>query len=328
MPPKTRHNLLLWFVFIIILQTSLLGFLIAGPSDWRVYIRNVMFSHIYSDKDLSDEVALNKAVASRFVRDTVQDNYLPFLNAKAVQELKNYIEEFRPTDRDLAISIIQHLGNQTQSQICGIDSLGKIVHDTDRGIGCCSDFSKAWIFYALYFGMQVREVSAPNHTTVEYFDRHTKSWFWLDPFNRIEIVNESGQPYNHYQLRRQSLFDYAKFNRLDGAEKTFSPNVYHGYAPSQLALVSWRLGVNFLYIERWDERLRYLGMPKSLRQLILLTIGIQPGWLILTTDAVAFYLKTLQLLIWTILILLITMNSTFVALCARWVWRRRNRLVE
>jgi hypothetical protein len=43
-----------------------------------------------------------------------------------------------------------------------------------------------------------------------------------------------------------------------------------------------------------DNRLRALGLPKSLRQLALLTTGIQPRWLVLTTNALAFYMTLLQ----------------------------------
>jgi len=51
------------------------------------------------------------------------------------------------------------------------------------------------------------------------------------------------------------------------------------------AAISWRRGVNFLEVEAWGTRLRALGLPKSLRQGALLTTGVQPRWLVLTTNA-------------------------------------------
>ena len=317
------RRMLAWCaVVLLLLQAVGAVAVFTGPQEWKVYIRNILFSDFYGDARLRNEAALDAAVARGFDRDARPQDYLPYLEPAAARSLKAFQAAAKPTDRELAHSIIQYLGDSRESKICGIDSLGKVVFDTTRGQGCCSDFSKAWMFYALYLGLQVREVNSLNHTTVEYFDRQARRWVWVDPFNRVEIVDDAGQPFSQYQLRVQTLFDRANFRRLPGSHEDFEPPAYNGYAPAQLAVLSWRKGVNFLQVEAWDARLRTWGLPKSMRQLVLLSLDIQPKWLVLTTDALALYLNALKVLAWGLLALLATLNATLAVLAVR---RRQER---
>jgi hypothetical protein len=316
-----RYGPVLWVALALLLQCAALVTALSGPPDWKVYLRSILFSSLYDDLELTDERALDSALAQDFKRDGNADDYLPYLDARAARTLKDYQATTRPTDRDLALTIVTQLGDPRESQICGIESLNRVVFDTSRGQGCCSDFSKAWIFYALYLGMRVREVSTLNHTTVEYFDRQSGRWAWLDPFNRLEIVDETGRPLNQYELRSQTLFERSNFRRLPGGHEDFQPQAYAGYATAQMAVISWRRGANFLQVEAWDKRLRALYLPKSARQMVLLTTGNQPGWLVLTTSALTAYLKALQVLAWSIVAVLLATNVVLVVLAVRGGWR-------
>jgi hypothetical protein len=79
--------------------------------------------------------------------------------------------------------------------------------------------------------------------------------------------------------------------------------------------------VNFLLVEAWDTRLRALGLPKSLRQGALLTTGIQPRWLVLTTNALAFYMTLLQGLFLAVLGFFVVLDAWLVVRVAVWVRR-------
>jgi hypothetical protein len=94
-----------------------------------------------------------------------------------------------------------------------------------------------------------------------------------------------------------------------------------GYHPSQHAAISLPRVVNFLEVEVWDTRLRALGLPKSLRQLALLTTGIQPRWLVLTTNALAFYMTLLQGLFLAVLGFFAVVDAWLLFRLA--VWARR-----
>ena len=221
--------------------------------------------------------------------------------------------------------IVARLGDPKESQICGVESLGKVVFDTDTGQGCCSDFSKAWLFYANHLGLPAREVNNLGHTTVEYWDAALRKWAWLDPFMRMEMTDADGLPLNQFEIRRMSLVETVRFVRLPGAQAGFEPRAYAGYHPSQYAAISWRRGVNFLEVEAWDTRLRALGLPKSLRQLALLTTGVQPRWLVLTTNALAFYMTLLQGLFLAVLGFFAVVDAWLVFRLAVWAARRRRR---
>jgi hypothetical protein len=152
-------------------------------------------------------------------------------------------------------------------------------------------------FYANYLGLNSREVNTLNHTTVEYLNRATTQW-----------VDDEGTPLSQYKVRKSTLFEALKTQRLITSSSDFDAANYEGYAPSQYAALMWRMGTNFLEVDRWDSRLRSLGLPKSLRQLVLLTAGVQPRFIILTVNSLAAYLRALQLFILGGLVLVMALN--------------------
>lgn len=287
------------FYGVILLLNALVLLLLLGlGNDGKVYMRNILFSQIYTEKDLPAETAIDDKIQSYFKRDQSPADYIHYINQDKLKDLIKTKDDPKADDRDLAVAIIQSLGNMSDGKICGLESLNKIVFDTERGMGCCSDYSKAWMFYAIYLGMNVREVNSLNHTTVEYQDRRTGRWHWIDPFNRVEIVQANSQVMSLFEIRSATLFDQLQYNRVAKGNAEFDVENYEGYAPSQLSVLMWRLGTNFLGIDRWDSRLRKLGLPKSIRQTILLVTGVQPHWMILTTNALAAKFRALQLFLY------------------------------
>ncbi len=294
----SKHFYRHWAVVLVsLLQLVFLALLATTSSDQKVYIRNILFSQFLADASAGPASAVNALLADRFKTDPDPAQYLPYLNPQFARELSALKQDPALGDRGLALAIVARLGDPRESRICGIESLGKVVIDTDSGQGCCSDFSKAWLFYANYLGLKAREVNNLNHTTVEYWDRQRGKWKWLDPFMKMEMTNAQGIPLNHTEIRATSLVEFVRFVRLPSMNANFEPQSYAGYQPSQYAAISWRRGVNFLQVEAWDSRLRSLGLPKSLRQLLMLTAGVQPGWLVLTTNSLAFYLNLLKVLL-------------------------------
>ncbi len=292
--------------------------------DQKVYIRNVIFSQFLADASAGPAYEVDAVLADGFKTDPDPAQYLPYLNPRFARELAALKQDPALGDRDLALAIVARLGDPRESRICGVESLGKVVIDTDSGQGCCSDFSKAWLFYANYLGLKAREVNNLGHTTVEYWDRQRGRWDWLDPFMKMEMTNAQGIPLNQTEIRAVSLVDFVQFVRLPGAHTDFKPQSYGGYHPSQYAAISWRRGVNFLQMEAWDSRLRSLGLPKSLRQLLLLTAGVQPGWLVLTTNSLAFYLNLLKVLLLGLVGFFLAFDAWLAFRLARMIRQRRH----
>ena len=76
-------------------------------------------------------------------------------------------------------------------------------------------------------------------------------------------------------------------------------------------------------MEAWDTRLRALGLPKSLHQGALLTTGVQPRWLVLTTNALAYCMTLLQVMFLAVLGFFAVVDAWLVFRVAVWAARRR-----
>ena len=115
------------------------------------------------------ERTLKELIEAKFKKDVDTQVYENYLHPRSKELLgkSNF-----STDRELALAITQRLG-QADGSIYTLEALGETVFDTRRGNGCCSDYSKYFLFYAIYLGLPAREVSLFIHTTVEYLNRQT-----------------------------------------------------------------------------------------------------------------------------------------------------------
>lgn len=297
------------YIFIVIVLNSMCLFIAVNiKNKHQIYLRNLIFSEIIADSLILNEKQLNTYLDKK-VKTENKENLLPYLDQTAVKELNFLKNQYKGNDSDsfLAISILQYLGENPTGKICGVASLGNVVFDVEKGIGCCSDYSKAWMFYALYLGLKVREVNSLNHTTVEFYDSNLKKWVWLDPFNRAQF-SMNNEMINQYEARKATLFDKVTIINLNKHKQDTDLENYDGYNTSQLSLLLWRNGTNFNEIEKWDTKLRELKIPKPIRQLIVLTTGVSSGWIMLANDALASYLRILKLAVYSIMIIYFLVN--------------------
>jgi hypothetical protein len=253
-----------------------------------------MFSEILPEGQLANVAALNTQAMADFKTDASTQAYANYLHPESRALLKKISIT---NDHELALAITERLGHPDGS-VCGLETLGTTVFDTHSGKGCCSDYSKSWLFYANYFGMTAREVSLFNHTTVEYLNRSTDRWSWLDPFNKIEILDANGQPLSLFEIRNASRFQTLKFRKTSSVSTTFDATSYAGYAPAQMGTILWRKGTNFLEVEAWDRVMQSWGFSKSMRQMVTLVAGVQPHWLMITTHADNYYYRSLRAFLW------------------------------
>ena len=271
----------------------------------QVYVRNLMFSEIISE---TQRVDLNQVIEKGFKRDTDVGRYVEYLHPDG---LKKLTEKSYRSDRDMAWAIVDVIG-RADGSVCGLETLGSTVFETRQGKGCCSDYSKAWMFYANLLGLPAREVSLFNHTTVEYLERATGRWHWLDPFNHTEIVNALGQVLSLLEVRNARYGDGLRIEKNLGSPSAFDANGYVGYSRAQMGVVFFCFCANFLEVEAWDRRMHAWSLPKNIRQLVTLVAGVQPRWLMLTTHADYFYYKLLRSLIWMLLYFWLTLNVVWI----------------
>ncbi len=296
-----------FFTLVLALDVVLVVFLAQLTVDHQVYLRNIVFSSILADHEVASEAELDQRLAEDFRDETAPQDLAKYLDAAKLGRLR--IAAAAQDDDALAVAVTRELGQHADSAICGIESLGRMVQDTARGLGCCSDFSKAWIFYARHLGLKVRETYSMTHTTVEYFERRSGNWHMIDPLNHLQIVDQHGLAQSQFNIRGQDLFSEFEVSMKLPGDPGFDAIHYVGYAQTQYATLMWKKGVNYLQIEYWDSLLRAIWLPKPLRQLVLLASGIQPGWLMLTTNTLAFYLRILQAVLLASAALLLGVNA-------------------
>lgn len=309
-----------WLLALLVLDLVVVAALCRLSNGQQIYLRNLVFSSIYSDREIGNEAGIEQRLAAGFRNGGSPTEYAEYLEVNKLRQLKIVARNSGDDTRALAVALTRMLEHTGDGTICGVESLSNVVHDTALGKGCCSDFSKAWIFYARALDMQVREVHNMTHTMVEYFDRTSRRWQMVDPYNHIQIVDLDNQPLSHFRIRTQNLFVAYRAIALLPGGPDFDVAGYLGYAQTQYASLMWTMGVNYLEIEAWDRQLRKLHLPKQIRQLFLLTIGIHPGWTMLTTNTLAMYLRLLQAIlvggIWLLGLMHLAVLAT--AVLARW----------
>jgi hypothetical protein len=133
-------------VSVVLLDVAVVVALAGLNTDYKVYLRNILFSDIRSDAELPTPEALNLRLSQGFKKEADAASFLPYLNADKARSLAVLRDTPGTSDRALARAIADQLGDLSDGKICGLDSLGKVVFDTEKGLGCCSDYSKAWLF--------------------------------------------------------------------------------------------------------------------------------------------------------------------------------------
>ncbi|WP_108647134.1 hypothetical protein [Polynucleobacter rarus] len=304
----------IYFLIIILLNSITLLLIVNLKNKHQIYLRNLMFSEIIADSTISNENDLNSLITKNFKTEN-KENFIKYMNPKAMDDLSLIKNQYKGNDSDkfLAVSILKYLGDNPSGQICGVPSLGKVVFDVEKGIGCCSDYSKAWIFYAVFFELKVREVNSLNHTTVEFYDGKLKKWVWLDPFNRAQF-SLNNELLNQYEARKTTLFEQLNIINLNEKRLNIDLENYEGYNTSQLSTLLWKKGINFIEVEEWDSRLRNFMLPKPIRQLILIITGVSPGWLMLTNDSLASYLRILKAAIYLLIAIYSLVNLYLISI--------------
>ena len=296
---KVFHHLLA-FCFVNVMAVAALHTL---PTNTKVYIRNLLFSDILSDTDLSSETDVERRLGQAFLENArASATYDSFINTGKLNALSD-IRDKEGTGTNLAVSIASMLGPPPTGNYCGTQAIHRIVENVENGKGCCSDYSKAFIAYAARLGLRSREVYVLSHSTVEYYDAVEKRWIWLDPYFGSQITNEQGKRLSIYQIRAASRFDHLQLLDLPPRNDTIPAfKTFRGYDIRQYGLLIYKKGNNFLDYEELEKKISWLGLPKSAFQFVAFVAGTHPGYIILTTEGIGEYLKDLKNIILTFLL--------------------------
>lgn len=165
------------------------------------------------------------------------------------------------------------------------DDLLNCVSLVAKGFGKCSDYAQCFAATCLENNIMVREVSNMTHTFNEIYLPSLKKWVFVDAqycltahdnagnlLSALDIFNAYA---NHTPLRFSSFAPYHKFR----SEYQSGNGFYHvnGNSDAYKFLVVTN-GINVFQVNKWNQQLNMI--PKPARQFVLLSLGIQPGYIV------------------------------------------------
>lgn len=306
-----RSYLILAFISLINVLTFWLLYSLSGNT--QVYLRNLLFSEIVSDAEASTEDSLNARLRSNFKTNggVPPDSYINETKLASLRHLK----QSGISTNEMAKAISATIGPSPDGTYCGKQPLYALVRGVEDGRGCCSDYSKAFLVYGYHLGIQVREVYVLSHATIEYFNPEQGRWVWFDPYFNTQVTDQSGHLLSLYQIRMASRFQ--ELNLLDHPPNTSTIPAFvgfRGYDTRHYDVLLYKKGNNFFELEQLHRRLRWLHLPKSVLQVSLFAFGVQPGYVMLTTEGMAVYMQALQNVLWGIALLWASINAISIGL--------------
>lgn len=184
--------------------------------------------------------------------------------------------------------IVLHIAKDGHVNDCGVKSDDLIENikwiARGNGNGCCSDYAQAFMAFCHSNGIRVREVSNKNHTFNEVYSFADEKWIWIDPLNCLLAQSQDGnylsslEIFHHYY--KNKTFNYIFFgnkkHKLYGREILPLFEAALGKEAFEALLIT--NGNNIFETNHWNQKFRVF--PKSARQFILISVNIQPGYLL------------------------------------------------
>lgn len=165
------------------------------------------------------------------------------------------------------------------------ENLLNCVSLVSQGFGRCSDYAQSFAATCLENNIMVREVSNMTHTFNEIYLPDKGKWVFIDAQYCLTACDNAGNLLsamdilhafsNHTAFKFSSFAPYQKFQ----AERNEAANFYevNGNSDAYKFLV-FTNGINVFQVNKWNQHLT--KFPKPLRQFLLLSLGIQPGYLV------------------------------------------------
>lgn len=271
-----------YFFFLLFNILSLLG-LYLMPAQLKIDTRFAFFTQFAESNDvfsLKPNEMLEGGVPFIYYKQKYLTDFFS----------QNQIEAFKFADsipfyRRVQKIVLSYSKNGGEG--CGLysDDLIKNIKwlHQDNGHGCCSDHSQVFLAMCLVNRIFPREVHHKSHTFAEYFDPNFGKWIWVDSQYCLMATDDTGnflglnEIYNY--LREKKPVKWVFFGNENHAfyHKVISSEITNYFNPEEFEVLTMTLGNNVFGQDYYNKKLAFL--PKELRQALLLTMGIQPKYL-------------------------------------------------
>lgn len=274
------------FLILFLINFGVLSVgLIFCPLEYKIHIKHFLFSKEIPNGYL---IKLNSLESL--------SNYGFIQEGRVVESFKGNTKfNFRRSMHvlDSANSIISEFPYGMKSIGCGehSDDLKKNIDWVLGKHGCCSDYTQVFIAFALANDIKVREVNNVGHTFLELYDHGVNKWIFFDPQYGLYAVDYKNQFMSAYEIFKayESRVEF-KFKYVSIYERTYKNNFLYSshfknlHGKRAYALLRYTNGNNIFTVNDWNIRLSFLN--RSIRQFLLINLGIEPGYYVLYRNKV------------------------------------------
>lgn len=268
-------------LFIIFNSLVILIFVRFLPPQLKVDIRFALFTHYLNTEDYFDIPFAQIKKAEPYFR-VYKEKYLRKILADhkiipiAFDDSTSYINRAKT----LALIYSKNGGHGCGSYS---DDLIANIKWLSEQHGCCSDHSQVFIAFCLSNNIFARELHHRSHTFNEYFDTQLDKWVWVDTQYCLMAKDSMGNFLSFHEIHK-SFENNEKINwEFFGGEthqlyKQKDYNTITNYFnKEEFSYMAMTLGNNVFEVDYYNKKLSFL--PRELRQLLLLSVGIQPHYL-------------------------------------------------
>lgn len=260
-----------------------LAFVKLLPAQLKVDIRFALFTKIADDlsyfdspyDEINKEKPIFRSYKEKYVRQVLENHKI---------EPIAFDDSISYALRAKAISLSF---SQNGGEGCGqfSDDLIKNIKWLTEKHGCCSDHSQVFIALCLSNNIFAREVHHNSHTFNEFYDKKLQKWIWIDSQYCLMAKDSSSnnylslhEIYNSIKENKAIFWDFfgKEIHRLYG-QKDYAKAISY-YNSDEFNFISMTLGNNVFEVDHYNRKLNFL--PQEVKQLILLTLGIQPSYLV------------------------------------------------
>lgn len=271
-----------YLIFLLFNLLILIGFYLM-PDQLKIDTRFAFFTQITESNEVFS-----------LEPDEMQSAGVPFIcyKQKYLSDFfsQNQIEAFKFADTVPFYKRVQKIVlsySKNGGEGCGLysDDLIKNIRwlHEDNGHGCCSDHSQVFLAMCLVNRIFPREVHHKSHTFAEYFDPNEGKWVWVDSQYCLMARDEAGQLiglngiYRCMQEKKPVKWEFFGNENHAFYHKAISSEITNYFNPEEFDVLTMTLGNNVFAQDYYNKKMAFL--PKEIRQVLLLTFGIQPKYM-------------------------------------------------
>lgn len=292
-----------WTSAFLVSCVLIVGAFATAPRVYLVETRALLFSR-FEPESSTTERGLNDALSAHRVAANSRLNR-NFINPELFVELAAFAKQHEDDGTALAREIARRMSSgRTLGGCADSESLAGKVAGVAQRFGCCSDYTAVFQVYAAALELPVRRVENETHTTSEYFDRRSGNWIWIDPMYRAQMTDVTGHLLSHYQIRKH-LLEYQPVRIVEFLDAPMTAQTFHGlYDRTHYSIGYWYPLVDPAFSDEFDAELRWLLVPRAIRQGVALLLGIRERPIAVASSSIVHQLKVQARLGWTALALL------------------------